>query len=382
MSYEVSIVKCDSYDEAEVRKAIEASLAPIGGPGSAVKKSDRVLIKLNLLSSAPPEAAVTTHPSIVKAVVRMVQELGAIPVLGDSPGGGSSVNSYRALLEKTGIKKVVEETGCELVRFDDAEVQVSSGKARTFKQLKIARAVTDADVIIGLPKMKTHGLTLFTGAVKLNFGYVPGMTKMEYHLHTARDVGLFAEFLLDLHEAYRPSLSIMDAIVGMEGNGPRNGDPRKIGLILSSKSCTALDYVASAIAGFDPLSVPTVKRAYERNIGPKSLNEITVFGEKVEPLVLKDFKKPTTSGVSFRGSAFLAKSMKNLMAYKPRINASKCKKCGECAKDCPPRAIKFTKGSVPSIDHNRCIRCYCCQELCPSNAVYVTTPLLRRIIRR
>ncbi|HTX43339.1 MAG TPA: DUF362 domain-containing protein, partial [Methanocella sp.] len=340
------------------------------------------LIKLNLLASATPEAAVTTHPAVVRTVVRMVQELGATPVLGDSPGGGSSVNSYRALLEKTGIKKAAEETGCELVRFDDAEVQVPSRKARTFKQLKIARAVTEADVIIGLPKMKTHGLTLFTGAVKLTYGYVPGMTKMEYHVHAARDVGLFSELLLDLQESYAPAVSIMDAVVGMEGNGPRNGSPRKIGLIMASKSCTALDYVASAIAGYDPLTIPTVKRASERNIGPKSLKEITVFGEKVEPLVLEDFKKPTTAGGSFKGPAFLMNGMKNLMAYKPRIDTARCKKCGECAKDCPPRAIKFTKGSVPSIDHNKCIRCYCCQELCPSNAVYVTTPLLRRIIRR
>ena len=381
MSYEVSIVKCDSYDEAEVRKAIEASLAPIGGLGSVVKKGDRVLIKLNLLSSKPPEAAVTTHPSVVKAVVKMVQELGATPIVGDSPGGGSSVNSYKALIEKTGIQKVVEETGCELVRFDSADTQVSSDKARTFKQFKIAKAVTDADVIIGLPKMKTHGLALFTGAVKLSYGFIPGMTKVEYHLHASKDPSLFAEFLIDLHETCRPAINIMDAVIGMEGNGPSNGDPRKIGLIMSSKSSTALDYVATTIAGFDPMVVPTVKQACERGLGPKSLGDVVIFGEKVEPLIIKDFKKTTTTR-SFEGPAFLMGGLKSLMAYKPRIDAAKCKKCGECAKDCPPKAIKFTKGSVPSIDNNKCIRCYCCQELCPAGAVYIHTPLLRKMIRR
>ncbi|MGA7076411.1 MAG: DUF362 domain-containing protein [Halobacteriota archaeon] len=188
MAYHVSINKCDSYDDQMVRKAIEASLAPLGGLESVITDADRVLLKLNLLSAKSPEAAVTTHPAIVKATVELVQELGATPVVGDSPGGGSTAASYKALLEKTGIQEVVDNTGCQLVRFDEAKLEVASQKAKTFKKLTLAKAVTEADVIIGLPKLKTHNLTYYTDAVKLLYGYIPGMFKTEYHLHTARDI--------------------------------------------------------------------------------------------------------------------------------------------------------------------------------------------------
>lgn len=381
MAYEVSIVKCDSYDDEKVRNAVESSLAPLGGFESVIKDGDRVLIKLNLLSAKPPEAAVTTHPAVVRAVVEMGQELGATVIVGDSPGGGSSVSSYKSLLQKTGIQGVVDETGCECVRFDEATVEISSNKAKTFKKLTLAKAITEVDVIIGLPKLKTHSLTYYTGAVKLLYGYVPGMFKPEYHLHTARDINLFAELLLDLHEMYTPTISIMDAVVGMEGAGPSNGNPRKIGLLLASKSCTAIDYVAVTIASFNPMMVPTVKIAKERGIGPNNLTEITIFGEKLEPLIMKDFKKATTMSLS-RVPPFMTNILKTIIAVKPRIDAFKCKKCGECFRDCPPHAIKFTKGSVPVIDYDKCMRCYCCQELCPEGAINISMPLVRKMLKR
>ncbi|WP_174591788.1 DUF362 domain-containing protein [Methanocella conradii] len=380
MSYEVSVVKCETYDEAEVRKAVEEGLAPLGGLGSVVKKGDRVLIKLNLLAAKPPEAAVTTHPALAKAVVNMIKELGAIPMVGDSPGGRSTMTSYKALLKATGIQQMADETGCAIVRFDGEVADTNAESARTYKKLKIAKAVTEAEVIISLPKMKTHTLTYFTGAVKMLYGYLPGMTKAEYHLHTARDVGMFAELLLDLYEARRPDLSIMDAIVGMEGAGPQHGSPRRIGLVMASKSCTALDYVAATIAGFDPMSVPTIKKAYERNIGPADLKDIQVYGEKVEPLIIKDFKKPHTMQLN-RIPPFLLNSLRRFVSDRPCIDPAKCRMCGACARECPPKAIRFVKGKIPSIDHNKCIRCYCCQELCPEGAVYVSRPFARRLIK-
>ena len=381
MAYEVSINKCDSYDDQMVRKAIEASVAPLGGLESVIADADRVLLKLNLLSAKSPEAAVTTHPAIVKATVELVQELGATPVVGDSPGGGSTAASYKALLEKTGIQEVVDDTGCQLVRFDEAKLEVASQKAKTFKKLTLAKAVTEADVIIGLPKLKTHNLTYYTGAVKLLYGYIPGMFKTEYHLHTARDINTFADLLLDLHEMYPPAITVMDAIVGMEGAGPSNGNPRKIGLVLASKSCTALDYVAVTIAGFDPMSVPTVRLAQERGAGPARLEDIRILGEQVQPLVMEDFEKTLTTSLS-RAPPFLINSLKRFIAAKPVVDASNCKRCGECVKACPPKAIAFTKARGPGINYSKCIRCYCCQELCPEGAITVSTPLVRRLLKR
>jgi uncharacterized protein (DUF362 family) len=159
MAYEVSVVKCDSYDESLVGAAVGESLKPLGGLNSVVKKGDRGLIKLNLLSSKRPEQAVTTHPALAKAVVMMVQELGGVPVLGDSPGGSNTGTSNKNLLKNTGIQQVADETGRAVVSFDEQTADIFSDKARTFQKLKIAKAVLDADVIIGLPKMKTHSLT-------------------------------------------------------------------------------------------------------------------------------------------------------------------------------------------------------------------------------
>ena len=381
MLYQVSIEKCGSYNDQEVRKAVEACLAPLGGLESVVSGGDRVLVKLNLLSAKSPEAAVTTHPAIVKATVELVQELGAIPVLGDSPGGGSTAASYKALLEKTGIQAVIDKTGCEIVRFDEAKREVAPAKAKTFKKLTLAKAVTEADVIIRLPKLKTHTLTYYTGAVKLLYGYIPGLFKTEYHLHTANDINLFADLLLDIHETYPPALTLMDAIVGMEGAGPSNGKPRKIGLVLSSKSCTALDYVAVTIAGFDPMSVPTVRLAQERRVGPARLEDVRIYGERVQPLVVEDFEKTLTASLS-RAPPFLINTLKRFIAAKPVIDVSNCKHCGECFRACPPNAIAFKKARVPDIDYSTCIRCYCCQELCPEGAITVSVPLLRRLLKR
>jgi uncharacterized protein (DUF362 family)/NAD-dependent dihydropyrimidine dehydrogenase PreA subunit len=381
MSFQVSIEKCSSYDNQEVRKAIEACLAPLGGLESVVSGGDRVLMKLNLLSAKSPEAAVTTHPAIVKATVELVQELGAIPVLGDSPGGGSTAASYKALLEKTGIQAVIDKTGCEIVRFDEAKREVAPLKAKTFKKLTLAKAVTEADVIIGLPKLKTHTLTYYTGAVKLLYGYIPGLFKTEYHLHTANDINLFADLLLDIHETYPPALTLMDAIVGMEGAGPSNGKPRKIGLVLSSKSCTALDYIAVTIAGFDPMSVPTVRLAQERGVGPARLEDVRIYGERVQPLLIEDFEKTLTASLS-RAPPFLINTLKRFIAAKPVIDVSNCKHCGECFRACPPNAIAFKKARVPDIDYSTCIRCYCCQELCPEGAITISVPLIRRLLKR
>jgi uncharacterized protein (DUF362 family)/NAD-dependent dihydropyrimidine dehydrogenase PreA subunit len=381
MSYNVSIEKCGSYDDHEVRKAVKACLAPLGGLESVVSNGDRVLVKLNLLSAKEPEAAVTTHPAIVKATVELVQELGATPVLGDSPGGGSTAASYKALLEKTGIQDVVDNTGCELVRFDEAKREVAATNAKTFKKLTLAKAVTEADVIIGLPKLKTHNLTYYTGAVKLLYGCVPGLFKTEYHLHTANDINLFADLLLDIYETCPPALTLMDAIIGMEGAGPSNGKPRKIGLVLSSKSCTALDYVAVTIAGFDPLSVPTVRLAQERGIGPERLEDVRIYGERVQPLIMEDFEKTLTAMLS-RTPPFLINALKRFIAVKPVINVTNCKRCGECYRACPPNAIAFKKVEGPNIDYNKCIRCYCCQELCPAGAITVSAPLIRRLLKR
>ena len=192
-----------------------------------MKPGDRVLVKPNLLASREPEKAVTTHPAVVRAALRAVQEAGGEPVLGDSPGGRNTPANYAALLRRTGLAPVLEECGVEAVFFDEPTVEIPSPSGRVYKRFRVAGAVADADAIVSLSKFKTHQFTLATGAVKNCFGYIPGVAKAEYHLNTGMDQGRFAALLLDLYLARPPVLSVMDAVIGMEGNGPSNGTPAR-----------------------------------------------------------------------------------------------------------------------------------------------------------
>ena len=379
MTYRVSIARCRTYGLDEVRQAVSGSLGPLGGMGRFAGKGQRVLVKPNLLSSRPPEAAVTTHPAVVQAVVEEVQRAGAEPVLGDSPGGRNTGQSYERLLRRTGMAGVAEATGCELVSFDDATVEVQAPQARSFRRFTVGKAVTDADRVIVLPKLKTHQLTYYTGAVKVLYGFIPGLRKAEYHLHTGTDAETFSDLLLDLHSALPPALAIMDAVVGMEGAGPSNGTPREIGLILAGESCPALDFVACSVIGFDPAAVPTVRKAGERGVGPKGIGEVEILGERIEDVRVPDFERPGTMRIA-RLPPFILHAAQHLLAARPEIYPGRCIMCGACAEGCPPRAIRWAKGQVPSIRYRHCIRCYCCQELCPRGAVEVAYPWIRRVM--
>jgi uncharacterized protein (DUF362 family)/Pyruvate/2-oxoacid:ferredoxin oxidoreductase delta subunit len=315
----------------------------------------------------------------MQAVVEEVQRAGGEPVIGDSPGGRNVGNSYDRLLRRTGMTGVAETTGCELVSFDDASVEVQAPEAKSFRRFTVAKAVTGADKVIVVPKLKTHQLTYYTGAVKILYGYIPGLLKAEYHLHTGTDAETFSDLLLDLHGALPPTLAIMDAVVGMEGQGPSNGNPREIGLVLASESCPALDLVACSVIGFDPAKVPTVRKAGERGAGPKDLGEVEILGENIEGVRIPGFERPRTMGFAGIPPALLH-GVGYLFGSRPSISHSRCISCGKCAEACPPKAIRWIKGQVPSIRYRHCIRCYCCQELCPQNAVEVAYPWIRRVM--
>lgn len=379
MTFHVSITRCRNYELDKVRSAIAASLEPLGGIHRFVGEGDRVLVKPNLLASRAPEAAVTTHPAVVQAVVEEVLRAGGVAVIGDSPGGRNIGSSYERLLKRTGMMGVVEATGCEWVSFDDSVVDVQAPDAKSFRRFTVGKAVADADRIIVLPKLKTHQLTYYTGAVKIVFGYIPGLLKAEYHLHTGTDTETFSDLLLDLHGALPPTLAIMDAVVGMEGQGPSNGTPRDIGLILAGENCHALDLVACSIIGFDPNAVPTVRKAGERGVGPRNVGEVLVSGEPIGDLQVKDFAKPRTM-ILAKIPPSLVSAIGYLFGTRPSIRRGMCISCGKCAEGCPPKAIRYTKGEIPSIGYRHCIRCYCCQELCPQGAVEVAYPWLRRVM--
>ncbi len=378
MSRQVSIVRCPDYVQDRVEAALAACLLPLGGMEAFVKRGTRVLVKPNLLASRAPDGAVTTHPTVVRAAIRAIQAAGGEVVLGDSPGGRNTPEGYAALLRRTGLAAVLEECGCEAVFFDDTTAELSSPDGRVYRRFQVAQAVADADAIVSLSKFKTHQFTLCTGGVKNCFGYIPGVAKAEYHLHTGQDPRRFASLLLDLYRARPPVLSVMDAVVGMEGNGPSNGRPREVGLLLASPHAPDLDFVEALLMGFDPLEVPTVAEAAERGLGPRSADEIEVHGVSPDEGRVPGFARPEAHPVS-RIPAPLLAAVSRLFAVRPRIVEDRCRGCGACVENCPPGAIDF-RGPVPHIRHADCIRCFCCQELCPADAIAIDRPLLRRLI--
>jgi uncharacterized protein (DUF362 family)/Pyruvate/2-oxoacid:ferredoxin oxidoreductase delta subunit len=360
MKSSVSIVECQNYDEGKVLSALRQSIDLIGGIQTFVKKGSRVLLKPNLLFGKSPEKAVTTHPSILRGMIQIVREAGGIPSIGDSP----SVGSLTWTAEKAGIKAVADEMKCPLVEFN-RPVLPPKGGGKTFKQLEVDQAVLEADVIINLPKFKTHSLTLLTLGVKNLFGCVPGPKKPLWHLKAGRNQKTFAKILVDIYEVIRPPLTVLDGIVGMEGNGPNSGRPIPIGLILASGDSLNLDQIACDLLGISRESLLTNRVAFEQGMGR---DPIDVLGERVEDLRISSFQFPTLSHPNWNLPGFLSKALKNALTSKPVIDEEVCKSCDRCVEICLPKALA-RKGEDLVFDYGQCIRCLCCLEVCPEGAI-------------
>lgn len=370
MKAKVSIVRCDSYKPHKIKDGIKRALDLIGGMDAFVKRSSKVLLKPNLLSPRVPEEAVDTHPEFVRAVAVLVKECGGIPVIGDSPGSFFTTKSVDEVYEKSGMKKVADEEGIELVRFD---------KAIHIKGYPIAKASKDYDLIINLPKFKTHTLTMFTGAIKNTFGFMPGLNKVQCH-KKAPNTKEFCKILADIFSITRPGLSIMDGIVGMDGDGPAAGRVRKFDLILASRDGVSLDAVFGGIAGFPYSKNILLREVAERGLGRGRLEEIEISGEDLDSVRIKDFKMPKTE-LPYRFPNWLMKPLTGLIYFKPFIDERLCKKCNICKTACPEDAITINK-ETSKIDWAKCVKCFCCHEVCPHNAIEVKKNILAKMIWR
>jgi uncharacterized protein (DUF362 family)/Pyruvate/2-oxoacid:ferredoxin oxidoreductase delta subunit len=374
MNTKVSIARCHDY--SNVKDAVKEALNLIGGLEKVITSGNRVLLKPNVLAIRSPEDAVTTHPEVVAAMCELVSEVGGIPVIGDGSGivkPGSTSTSQA--LKKSGIEGVASDYGVELINFETSGyVEVDVPGAREFSRLHISKAVLEADVIISLPKLKTHELTLYTGAVKNFFGAVP--QKIRKQAHFLEDRRRFGEAIIDIYSVVKPQLAVMDGVVGMEGNGPSNGTPVFAGVIMASYDCVALDIVASELIGIDPLKVPTNRAALARGFGTEHPE---VVGTPLE-MVKVGFKEPE-GGITAYIPSFLMRILRKQLAVKPIINTSSCALCRACVLNCSAHAIEETD-RVLKINDEKCIQCYCCRELCPNDAVEIKkSPLLKLVAR-
>jgi uncharacterized protein (DUF362 family)/NAD-dependent dihydropyrimidine dehydrogenase PreA subunit len=374
----VSIARCTEYEPDAVESAVGEALAPLGGIAAFVGPGQRVLLKVNLLSRATPDRAVTTHPEVVRALIRVVRSAGATPFVGDSPGGPNTAGLVGRIWADSGIERVCAQEGVELVLFDDDTVRVPNPSGALYGAFTLGRRVVEADTIISLPKFKTHGFMMFTGAVKNLFGCIPGLEKAQYHLKVP-DRDDFGAMLVDLMLACRPALTVMDAVVGMEGEGPAGGRPRAIGAIIASPDCVALDVVAASIAGLDPSEVYTNRAAAARGLGPAKIEEVETVGADWRALAPEAFALPARD-LSSLMPAWLAPRLRGAVTARPFLErAHDCTRCGTCAKVCPVGAI-VVDSTGPVFERDRCIRCYCCQELCPPQAIGLRVPPLARLM--
>ncbi len=376
----VVIIRCDTYEDDQVVTAIQKGVDMMGGISSFAKPGERIVLKPNILIGTDPDKHVTTHPAVFRAAGKLLKDAGVIVLYGDSPSFGKSEPNLR----RSGIKQVGDELGFILADFDSGR-SVSHKDALLIKKFVVANGVLDSDGLVSLPKFKTHGLVRFTGAVKNQFGCIPGLRKSQYHVKLP-DPYDFATMLVDLNTLIRPRLYIMDGIVAMEGNGPRSGRLKQLNVLLLSTDPIALDATACRIAHLDPEIVPTSKPGEKAGLGIYHIEDIELMGEALESFVDRSFEVNRTAPVSRSGGRFRV-YLKNRLTQRPVIDKAKCTCCGTCVTMCSvqPKAVNWYKGDKskpPIYDYNRCIRCYCCQETCPEGAVYLSNPLLGRIYSR
>jgi len=365
MAEKVSVVKCDSYDEELVLEKVREALNLIG---FQIKQGSKVLLKPNVLSAKIPDEAITTHPALINAVCFILKEKKCKISIGDSSGIGAFGGTKEAF-KKTGIEEISKRYNAELIPFEESKIAYTEINGKILKGIHVSKSLLDADFIINMPKLKTHSLVGYTGAVKNMFGIIPGGKKSYYHKICGNQI-TFADLLIDIYNCRIPNLNIMDGIVGMEGNGPAAGKIKKTGIIIASKSGVALDFVAAKIIGFKTEDILTNKALLKRGLKP----EIQIVGGKN---IKVRYEQPIKTIRKVPG--FLLKIFYSLINPEIKVNKKKCKKCLVCIKACPVNAISLVNNEI-KINRKKCILCYCCQELCPEKAITIGKSSIARFI--
>lgn len=286
----VAIVRCERYEREEVDRAVDRLVALLGV--EVARPKERVVLKPNLLAPAPPEQAVCTHPEVVGALIRRVREAGAIPFVGDSP----NIGGMRYNLRGTGIREVAEAHGAKILSFDRPQRVASRVKIPFFA---VDRQVLEADRLINVCKLKSHSQLLLTACVKNLYGCVPGRRKALLHALLGADEEAFARMLLEVYRVVNASLHVVDAVTAMEGNGPKRGTPKKVGLLLAGTDGVAVDRVICEVVGVDPDDVFVLRVARREGIGVCDLAKIEVVGESPEAVRVDAFKLPHLLPINF-----------------------------------------------------------------------------------
>jgi uncharacterized protein (DUF362 family) len=371
----VSIYRAANYERDNIQEAVSECLKLLGGIKKFVSPGQKVLLKPNMLGTFEPEKAATTHPEVVKAVARKVIAAGAECFIGDSPGMGT----FKSVCQITGMTAAAKAAGAKLRELDNPDEFIQTDN-KVGRKLPLSSFLKEIDVIITLPKLKTHGQMGFTGALKNQYGLIPGSLKAEYHYRMKTREWL-AEFIVDINRAVPVKLAIMDAVIGMEGDGPSGGEPRAIGCIMASTDLTALDAVACRMVGIDAENNPILHASAKRGFGVVDPEQIETVGDDPDELALDDFKIINDNISILRllplPGIVIEWLRQHWKAY-PEIDPEKCIKCMNCHEGCPLDPPAIDPDKAWKVNKSTCIKCYCCHEFCPVKAIQLGTTWFER----
>ena len=362
---------CDSYEPNIVGKVLAELLQPLGGMRAFVKQGQSVLIKPNMLTNRRPEQGVTTHPELVRAVIKAVKAAGGLPCVGDSPASAVKIDQ---VVSDTGFVDLCREEDIPLIRFEaTAPVTIEKDGFR----FNIAKAVMDADVVINMPKVKTHVLTTFTATVKNTYGCIPGYQKAMLHKRFTKTSD-FGRLVWAVHKAVAPTLNIADGVIGMEGAGPSGGTPVKLNFLTASIDGVSLDLALCNLLGINPKAVPYLPPNVKAS-GSTELETVDIMhnGRAVEA---REIELPNTFGARMI-PRWVANLIEPFVWIRPAIDDT-CIKCGRCVKACPAEALSIENKNRPVLAPKACIGCCCCHEVCPVNAIEMTQSPLLNFIRK
>jgi len=374
----LSFRKCETYDSEKIKNAVIRLLDDLGGAESFFKRGEKILLKPNLLIADPKHKGIITHPFVTRAVAEIALESDCEVKIGDSPGLGS----VKGVLEKSGFGEIFSDLPVTLVEFTKP-VEIKNYEGRRFRKFVVDREVIEADAIINIAKVKSHGQMMMTLAVKNMFGCIVGKRKPQWHLKSGRSYIDFALMLVELHYLLKPRLNIVDGVWGMDGNGPSAGDPVKLGFLSACEDAVALDRAICKVLGVDPQKTYPLKAAENLGFGLKN-SEVIYAGDKIESIDVQKFKLPRKYPLETLGVAsYMAGFLKEALTDRPFVNGNKCVLCGECVDQCPSKVMSI-KGKrdkeLIAIKYRDCIRCYCCQEICPEHAISIKGGWLLRLM--
>jgi len=378
----VAIKKCNEYDFSIIEECVRELFAQLKFDKSLFDGKN-VVIKPNFVAAVNPDTASITNPLVVTACAKIIKEFNGQVLIAESPGGLYTENILKNLYNSTGILDLANNYGIEL-NYDVSYGPMPAKNGKSSRYFEIIRPILDADIIVDVSKLKSHTLTQLSANVKNLFGCIPGVFKAEQHARFKNQED-FMVALVDLAEEIcnqKKVICITDAIVGMEGNGPTGGTPKKIGCLLASDNIFEADLICARLVNqFDDEKetkrVRMLAEAYERNLCPSSSSEVEVVGDDYNSLIAKDFIQPDTNLKKWFDV------IPKWLSPKPQITV-KCIGCGKCAQVCPAKTIKIidTNGKKKAkINYHNCIHCFCCQELCPLHAVSIHKNFVFKILK-